>query len=223
MMTITITPTTQPATTPATLEEESSLSVCVLPSDCITVVVADVDEELATLLVDDSVVDIVRGLAVLMYTVVVGVTFEELAVLVDDSVVDIVRELVILLATVAVRDTFEELAVLADDPTTIIVGIDREPVVAGSTVAVAVIYEKVLVLVDNSTIVMVDIDRATEELAVLTLADNSIIPVLEDKAAVVGETDPVGTISIMQNKNHNYNNLAHTCKYVQYFSGRTYH
>ena len=63
-MTNTKTPTTQPATTPTTLEEESPLSVCVLLSDGPTVAVADVDEELAVL-VDDSVVDIIREVAVL--------------------------------------------------------------------------------------------------------------------------------------------------------------
>ena len=52
MMTITTTPTTQPAMIPATLEEESSLSVLL---DGSTVDVADVDEEVV-ILVDDFIV-----------------------------------------------------------------------------------------------------------------------------------------------------------------------
>ena len=49
MMTITTTPTTQPATTPPTLDKESPLPVCMLLLESSTVDVADVVEEVAIL------------------------------------------------------------------------------------------------------------------------------------------------------------------------------
>ena len=53
-MIITTTPTTQPATTPATLEGESLLSFCMFLLDGLTVAVEDVDE--VVVLVDDFTV-----------------------------------------------------------------------------------------------------------------------------------------------------------------------
>ena len=54
MITTTTTPTTHPATTPAILEGESSLSVCMFLLDGLTVAVEDVDE--VVVLMDDFTV-----------------------------------------------------------------------------------------------------------------------------------------------------------------------
>ena len=126
---------TQPATTPATLEEESSSS-----SDGTAVAVTDVDEEIA-ILVDNSVVDLVIELVVLVSTVAVADTDEELAILLDNSVVDMVIELVVLAdkSIVIIGDISEELIVLVDDSIVVVVEIDRA-------------IEELAVLVDNSTV-----------------------------------------------------------------------
>ena len=73
MMAHTTALTTQPATTPVTLEEESSSS-----SDGTAVAVTDVDEEIA-ILVDNSIVVVVE----------IDRAIEELAVLVDNSTVPV--------------------------------------------------------------------------------------------------------------------------------------
>ena len=128
-MTNTTTPTTQPATTPTTMEEESPLSVCVLlldvlPSGSTTVAVVDVDKELA-MLVDDSVVDIVRELVDDSTTVVVDI--DKVSV-VDGFIVAVVVIVSILVddPTIAVVDidgATEEPGVIVDNSTVPLIGI----------------------------------------------------------------------------------------------------
>ena len=93
-MTNTTTPTTQLATTPATLEEKPSLPVCVLLPDGITVAVGElavlVDDSTIAVVVIDEVIEELGVLVGNFIVPVVGITEDKVAVVSEIDTVDII-------------------------------------------------------------------------------------------------------------------------------------